>query len=57
MNSELSMDNALLEKLTKILEVNLEKEDFGVKELERKQVAVRNCIENYNYRKIYKQIY
>ncbi len=32
MNSELSMDQALIEKLTKILEVNLEREHFGVKE-------------------------
>ncbi len=33
MNSELSMDQALIEKLNKILEVNLDKEYFGVKEL------------------------
>ena len=33
MNSELSMNQALIEKLTKILEVNLDKEHFGVKEL------------------------
>ena len=33
MNSELSMDQALIEKLTKILEVNLDKENFGVIEL------------------------
>jgi len=33
MNSELSMDRVLIEKLTKILEVNLDKEHFGVKEL------------------------
>ena len=33
MNSELSMDQALIEKLTHILEVNLDKEYFGVKEL------------------------
>lgn len=32
MNSELSMDQVLIEKLTKILEVNLDKEHFGVKE-------------------------
>ncbi len=33
MNSELSMDQALIGKLTKILEVNLDREHFGVKEL------------------------
>ena len=33
MNGELSMDQALVEKITKILEVNLDQEDFGVKEL------------------------
>ncbi len=33
MNSELSMDQVLIEKLTKILDVNLDKENFGVKEL------------------------
>ncbi len=33
MNSELSMDQALIEKLKKILEDNLEREHFGVKEL------------------------
>ncbi len=33
MNSELSMDQALIEKLTNILETNLDKEYFGVKEL------------------------
>ncbi len=33
MNSELSMDQALIEKLAKILEANLDKEHFGVKEL------------------------
>ncbi len=33
MNSELSMDQVLIEKLTNILEVNLDKEHFGVKEL------------------------
>ena len=32
MNSELSMDQILIEKLTNILEVNLDKENFGVKE-------------------------
>jgi TolB-like protein/AraC-like DNA-binding protein/Tfp pilus assembly protein PilF len=33
MNSGLSMDQALIGKLTKILEVNLDREHFGVKEL------------------------
>ena len=33
MNSEFSMDQVLIEKLTKILQVNLDKEHFGVKEL------------------------
>ena len=33
MNSELSMDQALIEKLITILEVNLDKENFGVKQL------------------------
>ncbi len=32
MNSELSMDQVFIEKLTNILEVNLDKEQFGVKE-------------------------
>ena len=33
MSDNLSMDQVLIEKLNKILEVNLDKEDFGVKEL------------------------
>jgi pentatricopeptide repeat protein len=33
MNSELSMDQALIEKLTNILSANLDREHFGVKEL------------------------
>ncbi len=33
MNSELSMDHVLIDKLNKILDENLEKEHFGVKEL------------------------
>lgn len=35
MTNVLSMDQALIEKLTNILEVNLDKEHFGVKELAR----------------------
>ncbi len=48
MNSELSMDNALLKKLTNILEVNLEKEDFGVKELAKEAGLSRSQL----YRKL-----
>ena len=36
MNSGYSMDQELIEKLTKILEVNFDKENFGVKELAKK---------------------
>lgn len=36
MNSEYSMDQVLIEKLTNILEVNFDKENFGVKKLAKK---------------------
>ncbi len=48
MNSEYSMNQVLIEKLTNILEVNLDKENFGVKELAKEAGLSRSKL----YRKL-----